>query len=92
MESGILVDATRKGPMTPLALPAREYMENARAIWEELELPALSPQSPWHGYAMGEWTDAWEAFARNAVAGRWAENGAADVAPQTFGRSIRKLL
>ena len=76
LESGILVDATRKGPMTPLALPAREYMENARAIWEELELPALSPQSPWHGYAMGEWTDAWEAFARNAVAGRWAENGA----------------
>lgn len=77
MESGILVDATRKGPMTPLALPAREYMENARAIWEELELPALSPQSPWHGYAMGEWTDAWEAFARNAVAGRWSENGVA---------------
>ena len=77
MESGIMVDATRKGPMTPLALPAREYMENARAIWEELELPALSPQSPWHGYAMGEWTDAWEAFARNAVAGRWGENGAA---------------
>lgn len=76
-ESGILVDATRKGPMTPLALPAREYMENARAIWEELELPALSPQSPWHGYAMGEWTDAWEAFARSAVAGRWRENGAA---------------
>lgn len=77
MGSGILVDATRKGPMTPLALPAREYMENARAIWEELELPALSPQSPWHGYAMGEWTDAWEAFAQNAVAGRWTENGAA---------------
>ncbi|MCZ0955006.1 MAG: UbiD family decarboxylase [Rhodospirillaceae bacterium] len=76
-ESGILVDATRKGPMTPLALPAREYMENARAIWEELKLPALSPQSPWHGYAMGEWTDAWEAFARNAVAGRWSENGVA---------------
>ena len=75
-ESGILVDATRKGPMTPLALPARQHMENARAIWEELGLPALSPQHPWHGYAMGEWTDAWEAFARNAVAGRWAENGA----------------
>ena len=75
-ESGILVDATRKGPMTPLALPARQYMENARAIWEELELPTLSPQNPWHGYAMGEWTDAWETFARNAVAGRWAENGA----------------
>lgn len=74
-ESGILVDATRKGPMTPLALPARRYMENARAIWEELGLPPLSPRSPWHGYSMGEWTDAWELFARNAVSGRWTENG-----------------
>ena len=75
-ESGILVDATRKGPMTPLALPAREYMENARSIWEELGLPTLLPRSPWHGYAMGEWSDAWETFAQNAVNGRWAENGA----------------
>ena len=75
-ESGILVDATRKGPMTPLALPARKYMENARAIWEELGLPPLMPNSPWHGYAMGEWHDTWERFARNAVSGRWTENGA----------------
>lgn len=75
-ESGILVDATRKTKMMPLALPAREYMENARAIWEELGFPELSPRVPWHGYSMGDWSDTWESFARNAVAGRWAENGA----------------
>ena len=42
-ESGMLVDATRKAKMMPLALPAQPYMDNARAIWEELGLPALSP-------------------------------------------------
>ena len=38
-DSGLLVDATRKRPMPPLALPTREYMEHARALWEELGLP-----------------------------------------------------
>ena len=75
-ESGILVDATRKEKMMPLALPEKEYMENARAIWEELNLPELSPSVPWFGYEMGDWSDTWESFARNAVEGRWAENGA----------------
>ena len=75
-ESGMLVDATRKTKMMPLALPAQPYMDNARAIWEELGLPALSPRAPWHGYSMGDWSDAWERFARNAVEGRWADNGA----------------
>ncbi len=80
-ESGILVDATRKTKMMPLALPAREYMENARSIWEDLGLPELSPRVPWHGYSMGDWSETWETFARNAVEGKWADNGA-----QTFER------
>ena len=50
-------------------------MTNARAIWEELELPALTVRPPWHGYSMGDWTETWERFAENAVAGRWEENG-----------------
>ena len=37
-DSGMLIDATRKYPMAPLALPTREYMEHARALWEELDL------------------------------------------------------
>ncbi len=94
-DSGILIDATRKVTMTPLALPTRPYMEAAREIWEELQLPRLSPQTPWHGYAMGDWTDTWEQFARNAVAGRWLDNGRATferrragVKPETPVRSV----
>ena len=94
-ESGILVDATRKMKMMPLALPAREYMENARAIWEELGFPELSPTGPWHGYSMEDWSDTWEQFARNAVEGRWAENGAqtaqrkrGGIVPETPTRSV----
>ena len=26
-----------------------------RRIWEELKLPALTPQPPWHGYSLGDW-------------------------------------
>jgi len=31
-------------PMPPFALPKRPYMENARALWERLGLPASSPR------------------------------------------------
>src|SRR5258706_4388783 len=39
----LLIDATLKSPMPPLALPTRPYMERARAMWKELGLPALKP-------------------------------------------------
>ena len=74
-ESTMLIDATQKYPLAPLALPAREYMEQARAIWQELGLPALRPKSPWHGYTLGDWTDVWETFARRAARGDWEQNG-----------------
>jgi UbiD family decarboxylase len=80
-DSGILIDATRKHPMPPLALPARPYMERAREIWDELGLPPLSVRAPWHGYSLGDWTDAWGRFAERAVNGEWAENGR-----ETFAR------
>lgn len=54
-ESSVLIDATRKADFPPLSLPRREFMERAREIWEELELPALRPQRPWFGYEMGLW-------------------------------------
>jgi 4-hydroxy-3-polyprenylbenzoate decarboxylase len=76
LDSTMLIDATLKGSMPPLALPAREHMERAQAIWKELELPPLSIRPPWHGYSLGDWSDAWDLFAQNAVAGEWAENGA----------------
>jgi UbiD family decarboxylase len=85
MDSTMLIDATLKGTMPPLALPAREHMERAQAIWKELGLPPLSVRPPWHGYSLGDWNDAWDLFARNAVAGNWAENGANTVTRRRAG-------
>jgi UbiD family decarboxylase len=81
-DSSMLIDATRKRPMPPLALPTREFMERARSIWEELGLPALTAQSPWHGYALGDWTDTWETFARRAAMGEWQMTGQETLARQ----------
>ena len=51
----MLIDATLKEIAPPLALPKREFMERARRIWDELDLPPLTPQPPWHGYSLGDW-------------------------------------
>jgi UbiD family decarboxylase len=74
-DSGMLIDATLKHKMPPLALPAREFMDGARKIWDELGLPALTIRQPWHGYTLGDWTETWETFARRAIAGDWEANG-----------------
>jgi UbiD family decarboxylase len=74
-DSGLLIDATRKRAMPPLALPTKPFMEHARALWEELDLPPLNVRAPWHGYTLGEWTDDWENFARRAAAGDWQQSG-----------------
>jgi 4-hydroxy-3-polyprenylbenzoate decarboxylase len=39
----VLINATLKGTFAPVALPKREFMENAKAIWERLGLPPLKP-------------------------------------------------
>jgi 4-hydroxy-3-polyprenylbenzoate decarboxylase len=74
-DSTLLIDATMKGDMPPLALPKREYMERAKATWERLGLPKLRPQSPWYGYSLGDWLPQWDEAARRAVEGRYLENG-----------------
>src|SRR6202166_3397817 len=80
-ESTMLIDATLKDIAPPLALPKREYMERARKIWDELGLPALTPQPPWHGYSLGDWDAAWDVYASRAVSGQWEETG-----KETFAR------
>ena len=80
-DSTMLIDATLKEPAPPLALPKREFMEGARKIWEELGLPALTPQSPWHGYSLGEWDAVWDTYASRAVTGKWEASG-----KETFAR------
>ena len=71
-DSAMLIDATMKTPMPPLALPKREFMENAKELWEKLGLPKLTPESPWFGYSLGDWSDEWDANAMAATRGEWA--------------------
>lgn len=84
-DSTLLMDATMKSDMPPLALPTREYMERARTLWEELGLPKLRPQPPWFGYSLGDWLPAWDAAARRAATGDWQQNGRISLAQQQPG-------
>ena len=96
-DSGMLIDATRKRPMAPLALPTREHMEHAKALWERLGLHPLTVTSPWHGYQLGDWIERWETFARRATAGDWELSGQETLArqrpgllPETSVREVEK--
>jgi UbiD family decarboxylase len=71
IDSAMLIDATMKFPMPPLALPKREFMENAKVLWEKLGLPKLTPESPWYGYSLGDWSEKWDANAMQATRGEW---------------------
>jgi UbiD family decarboxylase len=84
-ESTLLIDATLRHSAPPLALPAREFMEHARTIWQELGLPALAPQPPWHGYSLGDWSADWDRYAARAVAGQWEQSGAETYARRRGG-------
>ena len=74
-DSSVLIDATMKSPMPPLALPGKDYMERAKDIWEELGLPKLNVQKPWHGYSLGAWHQIWDEAGRRAATGDYLENG-----------------
>jgi UbiD family decarboxylase len=65
--AAVLINATLKGTFAPVALPRREYMERAKAIWERLGLPPLKPEAPWHGYDLGYWPEDLERQARMAT-------------------------
>jgi len=94
-DSTLLIDATMKSNMPPLALPAEEYMSNAKKLWEQLGLPTLRPEPPWHGYSLGDWTKSWEDAALRAVQGEYLENGRRsaqrqqkDLIPETSVRDV----
>jgi 4-hydroxy-3-polyprenylbenzoate decarboxylase len=67
VDASMLIDATLKDDFPPIALPKKEFMENAKAIWEELGLPTLKPEAPWHGYSLGDWSERNEEMAQRAV-------------------------
>ena len=66
--AAVLINATLKGTYAPVALPKREFMEQAKLIWERLGLPPLKPESPWHGYELGYWPAELDRQARMAAA------------------------
>ena len=74
-DSTLLIDATLKEDMAPVALPKQEYMEHAKQLWERLGLPPLKPESPWYGYSLGDWTEEWDLAARRAAEGDYLRNG-----------------
>jgi UbiD family decarboxylase len=67
--SSILMDATRKWAYTPIALPKREYMEQALRLWDRLGLPPLSPKMPWYGTSLGMWPEKYIRQAESAARG-----------------------
>jgi UbiD family decarboxylase len=73
--SSMLIDATRKWEYPPIALPAQEFMEKAKQIWEELGLPKLNPKMPWYGRSLGDWTKEFEEEAELAVKGEYFKTG-----------------
>ncbi len=95
VEGTLMIDATLKHDMPPLALPTEEYMTRAKKIWEELHLPHIVPQAPWHGYELGDWDEEWTDFANAAVAGNWRQSGTStykrrhgNLIPETPVRSV----
>jgi 4-hydroxy-3-polyprenylbenzoate decarboxylase len=96
-EGTLLIDATLKTDMPPLALPAEAYMRRAQELWQELNLPRITPQAPWHGYDLGDWAPEWTAFAQAAVRGDWRASGEntfarrhGNLKPETPVRSVEK--
>jgi hypothetical protein len=74
-DSAMLCNAILKEPFPPISLPKQEYMEHARELWEELDLPPLRPQMPWFGYSLGQWDEELEEEAELAVQGEHYQTG-----------------
>jgi 4-hydroxy-3-polyprenylbenzoate decarboxylase len=74
--SCVLINATRKAPYPPVALPRREYMERALQIWQSQgDLPAPKLRDPWFGYNLGHWNDTLEEYAQLITKGKYKEVG-----------------
>ncbi len=69
--SGILIDATRKGPYPPVGLPKRPFMDRALQIWQEEGLAPLKLKTPWYGYPLGMWGDDDDALAQAVTRGEY---------------------
>lgn len=73
--SSLLIDATLKWPYPPVSLPKKQFMEEAKQIWETEGLPRLKPEVPWYGYALGHWRQENEEEAQLALQGEFYQTG-----------------
>ena len=73
--SALLINACREHPYMPVSLPRQDFMEAALKRWDELGLPKLVLQAPWHGYPLTQWTAENAEEAELAVTGRYYETG-----------------
>jgi 4-hydroxy-3-polyprenylbenzoate decarboxylase len=73
--SAMLLDATRKWDYPPVSLPARQFMERAKEIWEEEGFPELKPKPPWYGYSLGNWPKKLQEEAELALKGDHFQTG-----------------
>ena len=72
--SGLLIDATRKGPYPPVGLPKKHFMEQALKIWREEKMPELRLKTPWSGYALGLWDAEDDALAEAVTRGEYFQS------------------
>jgi 4-hydroxy-3-polyprenylbenzoate decarboxylase len=86
----VLLDATLKGPYPPVALPRRDFMERALAIWRQhpdLPEPRLMP--PWHGYTLGHWSEQDQELADLITRGDYRAVGRITAAMQVPATPVR---
>ncbi|NIO09781.1 MAG: hypothetical protein GTO40_17965 [Deltaproteobacteria bacterium] len=73
--SGLLIDATRKGAYPAVGLPKQEFMEAAKKLWQEEDLPPLELKRPWYGYSLGSWTQEDDQAAARVTRGEYGAMG-----------------
>jgi 4-hydroxy-3-polyprenylbenzoate decarboxylase len=74
--SRVVINATRKYPYPPLALPRKQYMDKALQIWQQhKDLPEPEMRPPWYGYELGYWTEEMQRFADMIVDGQYVKIG-----------------
>ncbi len=73
--SRVLINATRKFPFPPVALPRKEYMERAMELWRAQGLPEPKLKWPWYGYELGYWSEEYKKAAEMMAKGEWLKVG-----------------
>jgi 4-hydroxy-3-polyprenylbenzoate decarboxylase len=76
VSSRVLINATRKFPFPPVALPEKQYMDRALELWNAQEdLPRPKLKWPWHGYHLGYWSEDYQKMGELISKGEWLRVG-----------------